>query len=124
MFVNILSGSEFSHIIFCRANLECLLNSITEAIQVTEGRRYLPWGPQIPALRAECLPALCCRMVYYSESANEPEQGSYAKAQIQVRHLPIKFLSSTSRGNLKWRHIHFVVILCRYTSRVGAQIAG
>lgn len=30
---------------FCRSVVLCLLNRITEAIQVTEGRKYFPQAP-------------------------------------------------------------------------------
>ena len=34
-----------SHITFCRPIIMCLLNRITETIQVNEGRKYFPRGP-------------------------------------------------------------------------------
>ena len=32
---------------FCRSVVLCLLNCITKAIQVTEGRKYFPQGPHV-----------------------------------------------------------------------------
>jgi hypothetical protein len=43
-YVNIFSANKIT--ILCSVDLlHCLLNCITETIQVTEGQRYIPQGP-------------------------------------------------------------------------------
>lgn len=70
-----------------------MLNRITEAILVTKDRKFLPWGPHVGQ---PCVAEWCIAQYSLTNCSKD----AYVTAQIQVRHLTIKFVSSIARANL------------------------